>query len=149
MFFTQTSLYVKDNTRTNFCEFYVILWDFIKDKYPSFLSPKFADWLTAGRPDRLTAAVVSRPVRSTDVHKTCTLASHLGQSTEWSTDCKYPTLGWGRSTDRSTVRLGTVDRAVGRPGGRPGSSNDQIFDRWRSTGPVDRQPPGLKNSPNG
>ena len=68
-----------------------------------------------------------RPDRSTDVHKTCTLASHLGRSTERSTDCKYPTLGWGRST----VRLGrstepsTGQRAIcsldwhGRPGSRP------------------------------
>ena len=55
------------------------------------------------------------------------------------------TVDW--TVDR---KQGTVDRAVdrpesicsldwdGRPGGRPLASNGQFFDRWRSTGPVDR-----------
>ena len=71
------------------------------------------------------------------------MASHLGWSTERSTDCKCPTLGWGRSTERSTVSLSTIDRAVDRPESNcsldlarsTGGLNGQIFDRW----PVDRK----------
>ena len=71
------------------------------------------------------------------------MASHLSRST----DCKCPTLGWGRSTERSTVSLGTVDRAIDRPesncsldlarstGRSTGRLNGQKFDRW----PVDRK----------
>ena len=61
-----------------------------------------------------------------------------------STDCKCPTLGWGRS--RSTVSLGTVDRAVDRPESNcsldlarstarsTGRLNDHILTIGRSTG---------------
>ena len=52
--------------------------------------------------------------------------------------------GWeagrpGRSTGTELCSLfqATVDRG----------SNGRISDHWRSTGPVDRQPPGLKNCP--
>ena len=65
----------------------------------------------AGRPDPELVDQTGRPTCT----RMCTLTCHLGRSTARSTDCKYPTLGWGRSTGRSTVRLGTVDRAVDRP----------------------------------
>ena len=42
-------------------------------------------WLSAGRPDRSTVAEVSRPVRSTDVHRTCTQPGLVDRSTGWST----------------------------------------------------------------
>ena len=99
----------------------------------------------------------SRPGRSTDVHKTCTLGQPLGLV--------------DRAVDRLQVphsRVGAVDRSVdrkawavdwtdsicsldwnGRPGGRPLASNGQIFNHWRSTGPVDRQPPEVIFSSNG
>ena len=80
------------------------------------------------------------------MHKDVHAGSHLGRSTKRSTDCKCPTLGWGRSIGRSTVSLGTVDRAVdrperncsldlhGRPGGRPEGSTVIFLTVGRSTG---------------
>ena len=87
--------------------------------------------------------------RSTDVHKDVHAASHLGRSTERSTDCKCPTLGWGRSTGQSTVSLGPVDRAVDRPesncflnlarstGRSTAGLNGHFFNHWPVDRPVD------------
>ena len=80
----------------------------IKTKFPS---PKLSALPGSGgrpgrRPDPESVDRIGRPTCT----RSCTLTSHLGRSTERSTDCEYPTLEWGRSTGRSTVRLGTVDR---------------------------------------
>ena len=72
----------------------------------------------------LTGSVVGRPDRSTDVHEMCTRTSHVGRSTARSTDWKYPTLGYCRSTGRSTDMLCPVDRAVDR------RHNGQKYNRW-------------------
>ena len=98
-------------------------------------------WRSTGPVDR-TQSRSTEPGRLTCT-KMCTLTSHLGRSTERSTDCKYPTHGWGRSTGRSTVRLGTVDRPESKcslvlarwTGRSTGRLNGQFFDRW----PVDRK----------
>ena len=119
---------------------------FLKDnKNLSFLSHIAACQALAvdrdGRPDPESVDRTGRPTCT----RACTQASHLGRSTERSIDCKCPTLGWGRSTGRSTVRLGPVDRVVDRPESNcslvlawstersTGRLNGQKFDRW----PVD------------
>ena len=93
-----------------------------------------------GRPGRSTGPVAGRSDRSIDVHKDVHMAYHLGRSTERSTDCKCPTRGWGRST----VTLGTVDRAVdrpesncslaGRPPGRPAAPESELTSVGRPLG---------------
>ena len=97
----------------------------------------------AGRPDPESVDQTGRPTCT----RSCMLTCYLGRSIERSTDCKYPTLKWGRSTGRSTVRLGTVDRAVDQPesncspvlarsiGRSTGRLNGHFFDCW----PVDRK----------
>ena len=92
----------------------------------------------AGQPDPESVDRTGRPTCT----RSCTRTSHLGWSTERSTDCKYPTLGWGRSTGR----LGTIDRAVDRPESKSSLElawstgrltdrlNGHLFDRW----PIDR-----------
>ena len=92
----------------------------------------------AGRPNPESVNRIGRPTCT----RMCTLTCHLARSTERSTDCKYPILGWGRST----VRLGTIDWAVdrpksnccldwhGRPGGRPAGSTVNFLTVGRSTG---------------
>ena len=97
------------------------------------------------RTGRPTSATVDRSGRPTCT-RMCTLTCHLGRSTERSTNYKYPTLGWGRSTGRSTVRLGTVDRAVAGQraialwiGTVDRAVDGHFFDRWPVDRPVDRK----------
>ena len=105
--FTQTCLYIN-----------VLYWKLFLWNFRSFMGFYFKFKTQVSSPENLptmlwrsTGPRVGRPTCT----KRARLASHLGRSTERSTDCKYPTLGWGRSTDRSTVRRGrSTERSTGQ-----------------------------------
>ena len=110
------------NDKTIFVDFLEVFMEFLEYFKTCFSDPKCSLPGSGGRPDR-----------STDVHNLV----HVGQA------------------------QGTVDR-VGRParelcslflggrsGGRPGSSNCHIYDRWRSTGRSTASRLRLRIQPNG
>ena len=121
----------------------------------------------ADRPGRSTVRSTEpragRPLRSTDVHSLVHVWQTQGRSAGrptgpesfalciWAVD---RAVDWTREPAHC---IWAVDRAVDRTrepcslylGGRPGLPNGHIFDRWRSTGPVDRQPVRLPDQPNG
>ena len=100
-----------------------------------FLNPEICFLASAGRPDRSTELGVGRPT-CTNVHASLA-GGPVDRSDRPSRElCSLESPGRpGQSTGRELCSLfqARVDRG----------SNDQISDRWRSTGPVDRQPSGL------
>jgi len=110
----------------------VNLWDFIKAKMTNILIPKLSDLASASRPDGRPRFEVSRPGRSTDVHRTVDANMLEGRPTdpvdrpESSAIWKCPgrpaesllsvpeARSTGRSTEAPTVRNLTVG---GRPAG--------------------------------
>ena len=97
----------------------LILYIFTSSKNPTQdPNPKNPRFSGSGSSVFSELTVTGRPTRSTDVHNTV----HVYIS--------RPT----RSTD---VHLLSQEFSVDRPG-RPMNPNGHIFDRWRSTDPVDR-----------
>ena len=126
-----TCLYIIYNVRNYFCGFLEVLWDLLE-----LFKTQFSDV------DCLLPGSGGRPVGRPTCTTLCTLAWYLSRST----GCKSPTLGWGRSTRRSTVskawsaERSTSQRAIfsldwhGRPGGRPAGSTVKNLTVGRSTG---------------
>jgi len=106
--FCHTYLLFKDLKRTYFCGTYVILWDLIGIKLTKFSYLFFSARLLWRSTGQLTGPGVGSPSRSTDLHGTCTKASHSASRPTEST----PPSGGGQSTGRSTVSFGPVDRAI-------------------------------------
>ena len=130
--FTHTYLYFKDLIKTDFCEIYVILWDLIEVKNPSFQSLKCLTWLSAGRQDRSTVAEVGRPTCTGRARSPGWEAGRPGRST--AREFLLSGNGPGRPVDCSALCFQfSVDRSVDR------WINGHNYDRWPVDRPVNRK----------
>ena len=96
---------------------------------------------------RSTEPWASRPLRSTDVHSLVHVWQTQGRVGRPVDRTREPcSLYLGGRPGRSTGSESCSLYLGGRQGGRPDFPNGHIFDRWRSTGPVDRRPVRLQIS---
>ena len=95
----------------------------------------------------LTQNCADRPCRSTDVHRPVHVCWHSGPVGRSDQRALLSVSGRsaGRPTgaEKSALCIWAVGRAVDR------IAQGHIYDRWRSTGPVDRKPVRLPDQPNG
>ena len=128
-----TCLYFNTKWENYFCVIFTSFMDLLKYIFNMCFCPKFV----ADRPGRPTARVDRTKGRSTlAVDRRAQACAHLSD-----------TGPVGRSTDR--IREPCSLYLGDRPGGQPDWPNGHIYDRWRSTGPVDRKPVRLPDQTNG
>ena len=121
--------------------FRVFMGFLLKPKRP-FFNPSFVPGFSQVdyQPCKSTCTEVGRPARSTDVHRRARLCALVDGRPCRSTAPESSALRKVRPTvpvDRQRVH--SLLQLLGRPGRSTGGSNGRILDRWRSTGPVDRQ----------